>query len=94
MPKRQLPLQADLIINRLRWEAIVDRQLDAFDVDDDAPHVPSTDPLSNPQSRRKLIHVSRIFFNRRGHHCLLPKRITSGDHGSPTGSQNRQDPER
>ena len=48
MPKRQLPLQADLIINRLRWEAMVDRQLDAFDVDDDAPHVPSTDPLSNP----------------------------------------------
>ena len=58
MPKRQLPLQADLIINRLRWEAMVDRQLDAFDVDDDAPHVPSADPISNPQSRRKLIHVS------------------------------------
>ena len=37
MPKRQLPLQADLIINRLRWEAMVDRQVDAFDVDDDAP---------------------------------------------------------
>ena len=58
MPKRQLPIQADLIINRLRWEAMVDRQLDAFDVDDDAPHVPSTDPLSNPQSRRKPVHVS------------------------------------
>ena len=58
MPKRQLPLQADLIINRLRWEAMVDRQLDAFDVDDDATHVPSIDPLSNPQSRRKPIHVS------------------------------------
>ena len=58
MPKRQLPLQADLIINRLRWEAMVDRQLDAFDVDDDAPHVPSTDPLSNPQSRCEPIHVS------------------------------------
>ena len=58
MPKRQLPLQADLIINRLRWEAMVDRQLDAFDVDDDAPHVPSTDPLSNLQSRRKPNYVS------------------------------------
>ena len=33
MPKRQLPIQADLIINRLCWEAMVDRQLDAFDVD-------------------------------------------------------------
>ena len=58
MPKRQLPLQADLIINRLRWEAMVDRQVDAFDVDDDAPHVPSEDPMSNPQSRREPIHVS------------------------------------
>ena len=58
MPKRQLTLQAGLIINRLRWKAMVDRQLDAFDVDDDAPHVPSANPLSNPQSRRKPIHVS------------------------------------
>ena len=58
MPKRQLPIQADLIINRLRWEAMVDRQSDAFDVDDDAPHVPSTDPMSNPQSRRTPVHVS------------------------------------
>ena len=58
VPKRQLPIQADLIINRLRWEAMVDRQLDAFDVDDDAPHVPSVDPMSNPQSRRKPVHVS------------------------------------
>ena len=58
MPKRQLPLQADLIINRLRWEAMVDRQLDAFDVDDDAPHVPSTDRLINPQSSRMPIHIS------------------------------------
>ena len=58
MPSGQLAIEADLIINRLRWEAMVDRQLDAFDVDDDAPHVPSTDPLSNPQSRRKPIHVS------------------------------------
>jgi len=58
VPKRQLTIQADLIINCLRWEALVDRQLDAFDVDNDAPHVPSTEPLSNPQSRRKPVHVS------------------------------------
>ena len=58
MPKRQLPIQADLIINRLRCEAMFDRQLDAFDVDDDAPHVPSADPMSNPQSRRTPVHVS------------------------------------
>ena len=58
VPKRQLPFQADLIINRLRWEALVDRQRAAFDVDDDAPHVPSTDPLSNPQCRRTPVHLS------------------------------------
>ena len=34
------------------------RQVDAFDVDDDAPHVPSADPMSNPQSRRKPVYVS------------------------------------
>ena len=58
VPKRRLPLQADLIINRLRCEAMVDRQCDASDVDDDAPHVPYTDPLSNPQSRRTPVHIS------------------------------------
>ena len=58
MPKRQLPLQADLIINRLRLESVVERQHAAFDVDDDAPHVPSADPMSNPQSRRTPVHVS------------------------------------
>ena len=58
VPKRQLPIQADLIINRLRWEAMVDRQREAFDVDNDAPHVPSTNPMSNPQSRRTPVHVS------------------------------------
>ena len=58
MPKRQLHIQADLIINRLCWEAMIERQREAFDIDDDAPHVPSTDPLSNPQSRRTPIHVS------------------------------------
>ena len=54
----QLPLQADLIINRLRWEAMVDLQRDAIDVDDDALHEPSADPMSNPQSRRTPVHVS------------------------------------
>ena len=58
MPKCQLTVQADLIINRLCWEALVDRQRAAFDVDDDAPHVPSADPMSNPQSRRTPVHVS------------------------------------
>ena len=58
MPKRQLPIEAELIINHLCCEAMVERQREAFDVDDDAPHVPSADPLSNPQSRRTPVHVS------------------------------------
>ena len=55
MPKRQLPLQADLIINRLRWEAMVDRQRDAFDVGDVTPLVPSADPISNHQNRKRQL---------------------------------------
>ena len=58
MPKRQLPIEAELMINHLHCEAVVERQREAFDVDDDAPHVPSADPLSNPQSRRTFVHVS------------------------------------
>ena len=58
VPKRQLPIEADLIINHLRREAMVERQREVFDIDDDAPHVPSTDPLSNPQSSRTPVHVS------------------------------------
>ena len=58
MPKRQLPIEADLIINHLRCEAMVERQREAFDNDDDVPHAPSDDPLANPQSRRTPVHVS------------------------------------
>ena len=58
MPKRQLPIEADLVINHLHCKAMVERQRAAFDVDDDAPHVPSADPLSNPQSCRTPVYVS------------------------------------
>ena len=58
MPKRQLPMQADLIINRLRMEASVERQRAVSEIDDDLPHVPSFDPLASPQSRRIPTHVS------------------------------------
>ena len=58
VPKRQLPIQADLIINRLRLEAIIERQRAVCEMDDDVPHVPSYDPLANPQSRRIATHVS------------------------------------
>ena len=58
MPKRQLPIQADLIINRIRMEASIERQRAVLEIDDDVPHVPSYDPLANPQSRRIASHVS------------------------------------
>ena len=58
VPKRQLPIQADLIINRLGMEASIERQRAVFEIDDDVPHVPSYDPLANPQSRRIATHVS------------------------------------
>ena len=44
MTRRQLPIQADLIINRLRWEAMVERQRAVVEIDDVVPHVPSYDP--------------------------------------------------
>ena len=58
MPKRQLPIEAELISNRLRLEANVEHQYAVIDTDDDAPSVPSFDPMSNPQSRRTATHVS------------------------------------
>ncbi len=58
VPKRQLPIQADLIINRLRWEEMIARQHAAFVNDDDVPYAASYDPLANPQSRRTPVHVS------------------------------------
>ena len=56
--QRQLPMQAYLIINRLRREAMFDRQRAALDVDDDAPHMPSYDLLANAQNRRVATLVS------------------------------------
>ena len=58
MPKRQLPIQADLIINRLGMEASIERQRAVFEIDDNALHVPSYDPLANPQSLSLATHVS------------------------------------
>ena len=58
VPKRQLPIQADLIINRLGMEASIERQRAVFEIDDNAPHVPSYDPLANPQSLRLATHIS------------------------------------
>ena len=58
MLKCQLPIQADLIINRLCMEASIERQSAVFEIDDDLPYVPSYDPLASPQSRRIAIHIS------------------------------------
>ena len=58
MLKRQLPIEADLIINHLRREAIVERQRAVFEIDDDVPQVPSYDPLANQQIQRTPVYVS------------------------------------
>ena len=58
VPKRQLPIQADLIINRLGMEASIERQRAVFEINDNAPHVPSYDPLAKPQSHRLATHIS------------------------------------
>ena len=50
MPKCQLAMQSDLIISHLQCEAMVERQREAFDVDDDAPHLLPAGPMSSPQS--------------------------------------------
>ena len=58
MPKCQLPIEAELIINRLRSAANVENQYAVMDTDGDAPCVLSFDPMSNPQSRRIATHIS------------------------------------
>ena len=65
MPKRQLLLQAELIINRLRGEAMVERQHAAFDNNDDVPNAPSYDQLANRQSRCTSVNISLISIHRR-----------------------------
>ena len=46
VPKRQLPMLADLTINRLRMEACVERQRAVFEIDDNVTHVPSPNNYS------------------------------------------------
>ena len=58
MPKRPLPLAASVVLNHLRMDAEFERRLAIHEVDDDAPCVPSFDPLSNPQSRRRAVDVN------------------------------------
>ena len=48
MLKRQLPIEAELIINRLRMEANVEHQYAVIDTNYDAPCLPSFDQMSNP----------------------------------------------
>ena len=48
MPKRQLPIEAELTNNCLRLEANVEHQYAVIDTNDDAPCLPSFDQMSNP----------------------------------------------
>ena len=58
MPKCPLPLAADVVLNQLQIEAALERHQAFDEVDDDAPHRPNVDPLSNPQSRRRAVNVA------------------------------------
>tara|TARA_B100000073_G_scaffold188801_1_gene156335 strand:- start:600 stop:767 length:168 start_codon:yes stop_codon:yes gene_type:complete len=54
MPKRSLPIFAELVLSKLQQEAAFQKR----SIDDDCPSVPQGCPLSNPQSRRIAIEVS------------------------------------
>ena len=57
MPKRPLPTQADLILDRLTLEAEDEQRRRFFEVDDDVPSSPCYDPLGSPQSRRIAVET-------------------------------------
>jgi len=54
MPKRSLPIFAELVLSELQQEAEFEKQ----SIDDDYPSVPQCCPLSNPPSRRIAVEVS------------------------------------
>jgi hypothetical protein len=54
MPKRSLPIFAELVLSELQQEAAFEKQ----SIDDDCPSIPQGCPLSNPQGRRTAVEVS------------------------------------
>ena len=58
MPKRPLPLAADVVLNRLQIRAALERHQGLSEVDDDVPNRPDVDLLSSPQSRRGAVNVA------------------------------------
>ena len=58
MPKRPLPLAADVVLNQLQIEADSERHQGLSEVDDDVPNRPDVDLLSNPQSHRRAVNVA------------------------------------
>ena len=54
MPKRTLPVYAEMVLSELQQEAAFEKQ----SIDDDCPSTPQGCPLSNPQSRRTAVEVS------------------------------------
>ena len=57
MPKRPLPLAAGVVLNQL-IRAALERHQGLSEVDDDVPHRPDVDLLSNPQSHRRAVNVA------------------------------------
>ena len=58
MPKRPLPLAADVVLNQLQIEAALERHQGLSEVDDDVTRRPDVDFLSNPQSHRRAVNVA------------------------------------
>ena len=48
VPRRPLPLAADVVLNQLQMEAALERHQALSEVDDDALNRTDVDPLSNP----------------------------------------------
>ena len=57
MPKKQLHLNADFVINCLRGEAQVGESFCDLELGNDLRAQPDGNPLSNPQSRRVSVEV-------------------------------------
>ena len=54
MPKRPLPLAADVVLNQLQIEAALERHQALSEVDDDAPHRPDAAADLRDRLQRRL----------------------------------------
>ena len=58
VPRRPLPLAADVVLNQLQIEAALEGHQGLSEVDDNVPHRPDFDLFSIPQSHRRAVNVA------------------------------------